>query len=559
MTSTRISRPAFLVVIASLLLAASFSSSPPQKHSELYNTTQKSPPVWCPDNRDGTYSNPIIYADYSDPDIIRVGDVYTLTSSSFAHIPGLPILQSNDLVNWRIVGHAIARYPVPSFDLPQHGNGVWSPSIRYRDGRYSIYFGDPDAGIFVTSASNPSGPWDSLTLIREAKGWIDPCPFWDDDGNAYLVHAWAKSRAGFNSILTLNRMNAEGTRILDEGTAIFDGHVSQPTIEGPKMYKRNGYYYVFAPAGGVKTGWQTVLRSKNIYGPYEARIVLGQGKTDVNGPHQGAWVETPSGESWFVHFQDRGAYGRIVHLEPMQWVDDWPAIGVNPDSNGVGAPVLRYKKPNAGRSSRVEVPATSDEFSSSALRLQWQWESNPGSNWYSLVARSGWLRLYAQQVPGEPNLWSAGNILGQKIPAPEFQCETMLDCSRLEIGETAGLVVLGTDYSYVGVRRDEGGLHIVRVACTGADKGGAEREVASERCNSSKTILRLNVKAGATCDFSFRNAGENVVALGGTFVAKAGRWVGAKVGIFAVRGVRRGPAGYAEFDWIRFRPEPKSH
>src|ERR1035437_6173616 len=160
--------------------------------------------VWNPDNGNGTFKNPILYADYSDPDVIRVKDDFYLTSSSFSNFPGLPILHSKDLVNWEIIGHAAPHYPFDEFNRPQHGNGIWAPSIRYHKGEFFIYFGDPDYGIFLTKTKKPSGLWEPLTLIRKAKGWIDPCPLWDDDGNVYLVHAWAKSRSGIKHILTIN-------------------------------------------------------------------------------------------------------------------------------------------------------------------------------------------------------------------------------------------------------------------------------------------------------------------------------------------------------------------
>ena len=206
------------------------------------------------------------------------------------------------------------------------------------------------------------GKWDRPELIRSARGWIDPYPFWDEDGRAYLIHAWAKSRAGFNSILTLHRMSRDGLKILDNGLMVYDGRMNHPTIEGPKLYKRNGYYYIFAPAGGVKRGWQTVLRSEKITDPYEARIVLEQGSTGINGPHQGGWVETPSGESWFIHFQDLGAYGRVVHLQPVSWQDDWPVMGVDQDGNGIGEPVSVFRKPEIPPPKKMYVPQTSDEF-----------------------------------------------------------------------------------------------------------------------------------------------------------------------------------------------------
>jgi len=302
--------------------------------------------VWVADNGNGTYKNPIINADYSDPDAIRVGNDFYLVSSSFEDVPGLPILHSKDLVNWTIIGHALLRQPpFQHFSIPRHGDGVWAPAIRFHKGEFYIYYPDPDYGIYLTNAKNAAGPWSDPILVYSGKGLIDPCPLWDDDGKVYLVHAFAGSRAGIKSIIVVNKLNTEGTKLIDAGKIVYDGHQKDPTIEGPKFYKRNGYYYIFAPAGGVSTGWQLVLRSKNIYGPYERRVVMHQGSTSINGPHQGAWVTTQTGENWFLHFQDKGPYGRVVHLEPMTWKNNWPIIGVQKNGDSIGEPVMVYKKP----------------------------------------------------------------------------------------------------------------------------------------------------------------------------------------------------------------------
>lgn len=333
--------------------------------------------VWVSDLGNGTYKNPVLYSDYSDPDVIRVGDDYFMTASSFNEIPGLPILHSKDMVNWKLVNYAITDLiPKETYKVPQRGNGVWAPSIRFHKGEYFIYWGDPDFGVFMVKTKDPLGKWEEPVWVMEGKGLIDTCPLWDDDGNAYLVHGWAGSRAGVKSILTINKMNPEGTKVLDKGVHIFDGHDAHPTVEGPKFYKRNGYYYIFAPAGGVATGWQLVLRSKNIYGPYEEKIVLEQGKSKINGPHKGAWVDTPNGQDWFYHFQDVDAGGRLVHLQPMKWEKDWPVIGIDTDKNGIGEPVLTHKKPEVGKIFPIETPAESDEFNDDKIGLQWQWSAN---------------------------------------------------------------------------------------------------------------------------------------------------------------------------------------
>jgi beta-xylosidase len=312
--------------------------------------------VWVADNSNGTYNNPVIHADYSDPDAIRVGADYYMISSSFNHIPGLPILHSKDLVNWELIGHALKKLPSPHYDTVRHGGGIWAPGIRFQKEEFYIYYPDPDFGIYLVKAKNINGPWSEPILIEAGKGLIDPCPLWDDNGKVYLVHAYAGSRAGIKSIIVVKELNKEGTKVIGDAVLVYDGHESDPTIEGPKFYKRNGYYYIFAPAGGVSTGWQTVLRSKNVYGPYERKVVMEQGTTNINGPHQGAWVQTQKGEDWFLHFQDKDAYGRVVHLQPMKWINDWPVIGIDKDGDGKGEPVLVYNKPDVGKIYPVNTP-----------------------------------------------------------------------------------------------------------------------------------------------------------------------------------------------------------
>lgn len=212
--------------------------------------------VWVSDNRDGTYKNPVINADYSDPDVIRVGNDYYMVSSSFTHIPGLPILHSKDLVNWKIIGHALKKQPpYDVYDKVQHGAGVWAPSIRHHNNEFYIYYPDPDFGIYLIKSKDINGPWSEPVLVEAGKGLIDPCPLWDA-GKTYLVHAYAGSRAGIKSIIVVKEMNTDGTKTIGNSVLVYDGHELDLTIEGPKFYKRNGYYYIFAPAGGVSTGWQ---------------------------------------------------------------------------------------------------------------------------------------------------------------------------------------------------------------------------------------------------------------------------------------------------------------
>ncbi|MCC8102019.1 MAG: glycoside hydrolase 43 family protein [Clostridiales bacterium] len=416
--------------------------------------------LWKSDLGDGTYCNPILFADYSDPDVIRVKDTFYMTASSFQYVPGLPILVSHDLVNWKLANYAVDCISAPGYEIPQHAKGVWAPAIRFHEGYFYIYYGMPDEGIFMVRAVDPLGKWEEPVLVLKGKGLIDPCPFWDDDGSACVVHGYAKSRIGFKSHLGIFPMTRDGRRASGEDHILYCGLKTQPTIEGPKVYKRNGFYYIFAPAGGVKNGWQTVLRARQIEGPYEEKIVMRQGSSPVNGPHQGGLVDTGSGEEWFLHFQDCGLYGRIVHLQPVSWENDWPLIGIRKTTDA-GEPYLIHVKPKV---KNADIPCyleASDDFDGGGgdgekrLNLMWQWMGNPAPSFYSLQARDGFLRLYCQNPSGKPSasLWEQANVLTQKLICPFFEAVSCLYTGGLREGCQAGMVMLGEEYAYVAVRK----------------------------------------------------------------------------------------------------------
>lgn len=520
--------------------------------TEMLCAQQTVSKLWVPDNGNGTYKNPVIHADYSDPDAIRVGDNYFMISSSFNHVPGLPILHSKDLVNWTLIGHALHKQvPAEHFNTVQHGAGVWAPSIRFHKGEFYIYYPDPDFGIYLIKAKNITGPWSAPVMVEEGKGLIDPCPLWDDNGKLYLVHAYAGSRAGFKSIIVVKPMNSEGTKATDDAVMVYDGHDNDGTIEGPKFYKRNGYYYIFAPAGGVSTGWQTILRSKNIYGPYERKVVMDQGGSLVNGPHQGAWVDTKTGEDWFLHFQDKEAYGRVVHLQPMKWINDWPVIGIDKDGDGKGEPVLIYKKPNVGRTYPVTTPAESDEFNTPKLGLQWQWQANQQEGW-AFPTTMGSLRLFSVYRPDSiSNLWNLPNILGQKFPAEEFTATLKVSFRPKFNNEKLGLVILGSDYAAISLQKKENGIYIMYNENIKADKNNQEIAGVDFPVKGNDFYLRVMIEKGAVCHFAFSENGEQFTTLKKSFIAKPGRWVGTKIGIFYTRNNITNDAGYADLDWFR--------
>jgi len=522
--------------------------------------------VWVSDLGNGKYKNPVLYADYSDPDVCRVGKDYYMVASSFANAPGLPILHSNDLVNWSVVGYAIQKMiPEARFSTMQHGNGVWAPSIRYHNNEFYIYFGDPDAGIYMTKSKQATGPWSPLTLVKEGKGLIDACPFWDEDGRAYVAHGYAGSRAGMKSVLSVFEMTPDGKTAITESRLVFDGHPNNTTVEGAKFYKRNGYYYIFAPAGGVKPGWQLALRSTNIYGPYEDKIVLAQGKSDFNGPHQGAWIDTPDGkQDWFMHFQDLYAYGRAVLLQPMRWVNDWPVMGEDKDGDGCGTPVETYQKPNVGKTYPIATPIENDEFDGLTLGLQWQWQANGNPIWYFPAGEKGYLRLFAWEAFGAAkNLWDAPALLLQKFPAPDFKATTKLTFNPFKKGERAGLVVMGQDYATLNIENTGNGLILNQSSCKDATKGTPEIVNASVSLSQSTVYLRVEVKQTesvnnekikqpkANCTFSYSLDGNKYIPFGSAFAAWEGKWIGAKVGVFCQRPQPLNDSGYADVDWFR--------
>lgn len=490
--------------------------------------------MWTADNGDGTYSNPVLYTDYSDPDAIRVGEDYFMIASSFCNTPAVPLLHSRDLVNWKVINYVMDRLPFAYYDKPRHGCGAWAPAIRYHEGVYYVFIPLPDEGIMMCKATDPWGKWSEPSYVRKVVGWIDPCPFWDDDGSAYMVSAFARSRIGFKSMLYMSPIEPDCSGVLDDGQFIYDGHATQPTIEGPKLYKRNGYYYIFAPAGGVKPGWQTVLRSRNIYGPYEEKIVLHQGNSPVNGPHQGAWVDTPEGEDWFLHFQDVGNAGRIIHLQPMRWEDDWPVIGVNA-VDGCGEPVLRHVKPKVGGVYPIDAPEDSDFFQGDSLGLQWQWNANYKEDWYKLG--QGQLTLYSQPVESDTHLCDVSSLLLQKWPAPVFQITTCLHLENMAEGDAAGMVSLGGFYTALAVKKQSGKLILQQV--TGSWEKG------TESCEDvgvvEKDVLYIRMKVTGSENISFEAGCEEdaLLPVGTQTKATPGRWVGVKAGIYAINDAGR--------------------
>ena len=534
----------------------------------IISVAQYKSSVWSPDNGDGTYTNPVINADYSDPDVCVVGDDYYMTASSFNCIPGLPILHSKDLVNWEIIGHAITELtPHEEFDKPSHGNGVWAPSIRYHEGMFYIYWGDPDHGVFRVTATDPAGEWSKPVCIIEGKGMIDTTPLWDDDGRCYLVNGWANSRSRFASVLTVRELDKDGLKAISNPVIVFDGNGTENrTCEGPKFYKRNGWYWIMCPAGGVPTGFQLAMRSKSPYGPYESMKVLDQGKSVINGPHQGAWIHTALGEDWFMHFQDKECYGRVVHLQPVTWKDNWPVMGKVPAKGYCGEPVITYRKPSTKGKVDVVNPVESDEFNSPKLGLQWQWHANYDQK-FGMPTAFGTFRLYTHKVSKEfKNMWEVPNLLLQKTPADKFTATTKLRFTSKDDNQMGGLIVMGHDYFALMLKRVKDEFLLQLVTCKSADKGTPEqvKTIATLKPTEKDKIdyqpaihkdiyLRVNVADGE-CNFAYSLNGKKYTAVEGNFKIKEGKWIGAKVGLAAIEPAGKTNRGWIDADWFRVTP-----
>ena len=483
------------------------------------------------------YKNPIILGDYSDPDVIRYKDNFYLIASSFNHTPIIPILKSKNLVDWKLIRYVDDKLPFERFKEVCHGDGVWAPSIRYHNGYFYILVPFPDEGIYVYRTDDiENGKFECWPLI-EGKGFEDPCPIWVRD-KCYLVLAFAKSRAGFNSCLGLYEVSTDlKTTITDTYKIIFDGHNTQPTIEGPKFYYRNDMFYILAPAGSVKTGWQTALRSKNIYGPYEEKIVMAQNDSKINGPHQGALVDLKDGNDIFIHFQDLGPYGRICHLQPVLWHNDWPIIGHVNDPLLTGTPVEECdyfidKKSNYKLDS-------SDDFKNE-LSLMWQLPANKTKDFYSFNDGLEYKCLYYNEK-GKKALNKYPGMLEAKIRYYSFKASTRIITNFINESDEAGLSLMGKEYAYISIIKREDSNHII------LSKGSFDDEndtvIEDIKYDSNEVIFNIKYIYPNKYQLGYNNKYFKT-----KFTAYPGRWIGAKYGIFA-RGLK--DSGYATFKYFK--------
>ncbi len=424
--------------------------------SVIYESSAAAPKMHS-DNGDGTYTNPVIAADFPDPDVILVNDTYYMVTTTMFIFPGVTVLKSQDLVNWEYCSNAVPRFDFsPCYDLDgcsRYGHGQWATSLKYNNGKFYLLFITLDEGGFICSAAKAEGPWEIKKL---PKGFYDPGLFFDDDGRIYVAH-------GYNKI----HMTELDENFAPKGkdSLIFTGDIRRG-LEGSHVYKINGYYYLYCTYGGLD-GFQVALRSKNIYGPYEQKVVIRDTTKGVNfGIHQGALIKTQTGEWWTMLFVDSGPFGRFPSLQPVTWVDGWPMVGVN------GKAVTIYKKPNVGKTYPIKILPTSDEFDpasgtgSTTLGMQWGWNHNPDSTKWSLTENPGYLRLRTVKVVD--SLQKARNTLTQRMFA--YYSDKLvsigtikMDFSKMNEGDIAGLAVFQDPYAYIGIKKVNGKNYIIMV------------------------------------------------------------------------------------------------
>tara|TARA_R110002049_G_scaffold185580_3_gene353789 strand:- start:9257 stop:10957 length:1701 start_codon:yes stop_codon:yes gene_type:complete len=520
------------------------------------------------DQGDGTYANPVLNGDFADSDVEKFGDTWYLITSTNHYAPGMTIMQSRDLVNWKYTAHAIPSLSwQPNYHWDQMNGyrfGCWAGDLVYRDGEWLCYQIDFQSGLYMTKAKQITGPWSEPVCLLERKHWTDPAVYFDEaKKEAWLVCNWGKGsppRRDQPHEIKLFKLSWDGTRLLDEGTTIFSG----TAVEAAKIRRFNDQWYImmieWQGEGKQRDRKQLCLRSTtdSIYGPYESRVVMERASDDHRSACQGSLIESPDGRWWFMHQLVQNGepvfHGRPQCLQPVQWKDGWPIIGVDSDGDGIGEPIWSHEKPMP--SDAADQLQMSDEFDSDVLGLQWNWNHNPRTERFSFTQRPGFLRLIASK-PSKVDrdklkgaFWGAPNTLSQRqLGVGKTQAETKLDLSGMKIGTVAGLTHHSGKYALFGVRMDPSGEKRLFF-----NDNGKQQPITAIKTDT--LYLRSNTD-GDQATFSWSNDGEQWNQIEPTYQLNFGNWRGNRPGIFCWNGRTDdiNESGYVDFDWFHYTYE----
>ena len=472
------------------------------------------------DNGDNTFTNPLINLDFPDPDIIRVGDDYYMASSTFTTFPGVPIAHSKDLVNWEIIGYTYDSLPsIRSYHIEEgkamYRWGSWAPCIRYNKGKF-----------YIASSTKPEGPY---TIKKLGQTLYDPSVLFDEDGRIYACY-------GSNTIM-IAEFDTNLNKLITEPTPVFVGNCGT-NFEGSHIYKRDGWYYICNTARGYN-GMQLCMRSKNIYGPYESRVIS---TDDMNyadaGLHQGGFIDTKEGETFFFMFQDRDYVGRVPVLQPVIWKDGFPYIG-----SKQGRALTTVKKPNipiVGKSIENNFVG-SDEFNDEKLALKWHWNHLPDNSKWSLTKKKGYLAITASH---SPNFMYAQNSLMQRIVGGGSVATTRMDLSDLQVNDVAGLAVANLPYAGISIQQNVGSQTLLMF------ENGETVEKAPIQ-NVKEIYLQIEATPEGTAKFSYSFEGKKYIPLGKEFIMEftVKTFLGNRLAMFCYNtGVAK--TGTAYFDWF---------
>jgi beta-xylosidase len=497
------------------------------------------------DQGDGTYVNPILPADFSDIDAIRVGDDFYAISSTLHLSPGMVILHSKDLVNWQIIGHAANDLSAISAEMSwdrmnRYGRGVWAGAIRYHENQYWIYFGMPDEGLFVTTAADPAGPWSPPQSVWKTSGWDDCCPFWDDDGSGYLLATnFAKDPKNDKTYnIHLFKLSNDGRSLMMDSDRII--HQSRGS-EANKLYKINGTYYHYFSEVRSEGRVPMIGRAKSLDGPWETKQIGHVNKNIDKEPNQGALIELKSRQWWFLTHQGAGDWeGRAMALLPVTWIDGWPIVGQAGD-DGIGSMVWSARKPIEGMP--IVLPQTSDEFDGGKLSPQWEWNHQPRAEKWSLAPREGFLRLEAFASLDGDNLRKVANIISQRaFRAADSVATLKLDLSGMGDGQKAGLCHFARTWSTLAVVQSAGARKLILT------ENGSASELPPIPGDS--IWLRSSWGLEGISQYSYSSDGTTFTPVGTVYPLTWGNYRGDRIGIFTYNNAA--DRGYVDVDWFHY-------